>query len=199
MIKKLMLLLYGLFGLLLFSACNSASGPAPTPVSSATPQIAVENKVLPTPVSPGQRIVYNDLQVAMSQTEITTSYLTEYGSTREPPAGKKFLWIHINLQNLAQNERNLPTPEHFSVLYGTTEFKSTYGHRKDYADYMALTTGVVQGQDVDAWLRFDIPADAELKGLQFAFLPESSQVSFGFSSSDYAWGDHPIYLWTCAP
>ena len=150
-------------------------------------------------MSPGQRVVYDDLQVAMSEAEITTSYLTEYGSTREPPAGKKFLWIHIILQNIGQNERNLPAPEHFSVLYGTTEFKPTYGHRKDYADYMALTTGMVQGQDVNAWLRFDIPADVELKDLWFAFLPESSQVSVGFSSSEYPWGDHPIYLWTCAP
>ena len=47
----------------------------------------------PTPVSPGQMIVYDDLQVTMSQAEITTSYPTEYGSTREPPAGMKFLWI----------------------------------------------------------------------------------------------------------
>jgi hypothetical protein len=199
MIKKLIFLLYGLFGLLIFTACNSASGPAPTPISSATPPTAVENKVLPTPVSPNQGIVYNDLQVAMSQAEITTGYTTEYGSTREPPAGKRFLWIHILLKNIGQNERNLPAPEHFSVLNGTTEFKPTYGHRKDYADYMALTTGMVQGQGVDAWLRFDIPAEAELKDLQFAFLPESSQVSVGFSSSAYPWGDHPIYLWTCAP
>ena len=199
MIKKLMLLLYGLFGLLIFSACNSASGPAPTPVSSATPQTAVEDKALPTPVSPGQMVVYDDLQVAMSEAEITTSYLTEYGSTREPPAGEKFLWIHIILQNIGQAERNLPAPEHFSVLYGKAEFKPTYGHRKDYADYLALTAGMVQGQDVNAWLRFDIPAEAESKDLQFAFLPESLQVSFGFSSSEYPWGDHPIYLWTCAP
>jgi hypothetical protein len=199
MVKKLMLLLYGLFGMLLFSACNSAGGPAPTPVLSAAPQVAVENKVLPTPVSPGQKIVYNGLQVAMSQAEITSSYLTEYGSTREPPAGEKFLWIHIILQNIGQNEQNLPAPEHFSVLYGTSEFKSTYGHHKGYMDYTALKTVVYQGEEVNAWLRFDIPADAELKDLQFAFLPESSQVSFGFSSNDYPWGDHPIYLWTCTP
>jgi hypothetical protein len=199
MTRKLMLLLYGLFGLLIFSACNSASRPVPTPVSSATPQTAVENKVLPTPVSPGQRIVYDNLQVTMSQAEITTGYLTEYSSTREPPAGKRFLWIHIILQNIGQHERNLPAPEHFSALTGTTEFKSTYGHRKDYTDYMALTAAMVQGQDVSAWLRFDIPAAVELKDLWFAFLPESSQVSVGFSSGDYPWGDHPIYLWKCAP
>jgi hypothetical protein len=144
-------------------------------------------------------VVYGNLQVMMSEAEITTSYPTEYGSTREPPAGKKFLWIHITLKNIGQGERDLPAPEHFSVLNGTTEFKSTYGHRKDHADYMALNTSMAEGQDVDAWLRFDIPADAELKDLIFAFLPESSQVSFGFSSSDYSWADHPIYLWTCVP
>jgi hypothetical protein len=150
-------------------------------------------------MSLSQMVVYDDLQVAMSQAEITTSYLTEFDSTRDPPAGKNFLWIHILLKNISQHERDLPAPEHFSVLNGTTEFKSTYGHRKDYTDYMALTTGMVQGQDVDAWLRFDIPAALELKDLWFAFLPESSQLSTGFSSSDYPWGDHPIYLWMCAP
>jgi hypothetical protein len=135
----------------------------------------------------------------MNQTEITTSYLTEYGSTREPPAGEKFLWIHIDLKNIGQGPRDLPTPDHFSVLNGASEFKSTYGHRKDHVDYMDLTTGMVQGQDVNAWLRFDIPAALELRDLWFVFLPESSQVSVGFSSSNYSWGDQPIYLWMCAP
>ena len=199
MTRKLMLLLYGSFGLLIFSACSSASGPALTPVPSAIPQTPAENKILPTPVSAGQRVVYDDLQVTMNKAEITTDYLTEYGSTREPPVGKKFLWINLILQNIGQNERNLPAPEHFSALSSTTEFKPTYGHRKDYADYMALTAGMLQGQDLNAWLRFDIPDAVELKDLQFAFLPESSQVSVGFSSNDYPWGDHPIYLWTCAP
>ena len=64
---------------------------------------------------------------------------------------------------------------------------------------MALTTNMLEGQEVDAWLRFDISADVELKDLIFAFLPESTQVSIGFSSSDYFWADHPIYLWNCAP
>jgi hypothetical protein len=144
-------------------------------------------------------VVYNDLQVVMSQAEITTGYVTEYGSTREPPAGGKFLWIHILLKNIGLGELNLPAPEHFSVLYDSSEFKSTYGHRKNHTDYTALKTTLYQGEEADAWLRFDIPGDAQLKGLQFAFLPESSQVSIGFSSSDYFWGDHPIYLWMCAP
>lgn len=189
-----------LIGLFILTACSPTGGLV-TPVTiTASPQpTAIETKVLPTPMSPSQMVVYEDLQVVMSQAEITTSYLTEFGSTREPPAGKKFLWIHIVLKNIGQQEQNLPAPEHFSVLNGTTEYKSIYGHRKDHADYMALTTGMVQGQDVDAWLRFDIPAALELKDLWFAFLPESSQVSLSFSPSGYAWGDHPIYLWACMP
>ena len=169
------------------------------PTPSAAPQTVEELKELPTPVSPGKLVVYDDLEVVMVEAEITDSYINEYGSNREAPAGKKLLWIHITIKNIGQNEQVLPAFEHFSVLNGTVEYKSIYGHRQDHADYMALTTGLVQGQTVDAWLRFDIPAALELQDLQFAFLPESSQISAGFSSSEYAWGDHPIYLWMCAP
>jgi hypothetical protein len=198
--KTLNLVLSSFFGLLILSACNSTSEPvAPTPAPSASPQPTVEYKSMPTPVSSGQMVIYDGLQVVMSQAEITTSYLTEYGSTREPPEGKKFLWIRIILKNIGQGEQNLPEPEHFSVLNGATEFKSTYGRRQDYTDYMALTTGMVSGQEVNAWLRFDIPAALELQDVWFVFLPESLQVSVGFTSSDYPWGDHPIYLWMCAP
>lgn len=195
-----MLILSGLLVLLMAAACNSASEPVVAlPVPSATLQAAAEIKSLPTPMSPTQAVVYDNLQVVMSAAEITASYPTKFGSNREPPAGKKFLWIHVMLKNMGQSEQDLPAPEHFSALSGTTEFKPTYGHHKDHADYMALTTNMLAGQEVDAWLRFDISADAELKDLIFAFLPESTQVSTGFSSSDYFWADHPIYLWNCAP
>ena len=187
-------------GLFILTACTSAGEASVTPVTvTAPPQpTATEVKILPTPMSPSQTVVYDDLQVVMSQAEITTGYLTEFGSTREPPADKKFLWIHIILKYIGQQQQDLPAPEHFSVLNGTAEYKSIYGHRKDHPDYMALTTGLVPGQEVDAWLRFDIPAALELKDLQFAFLPESSQISLAFSPSAYSWGDHPIYLWACA-
>ena len=197
MTKTLMLVLSGLFGLLIVTACNSPSG-AVIPAHAPSPTLqAVES--LPTPISPSQTVIYHNLQMTMREAEITTSYLTEFDSTREPPADKKFIWIHILLKNIGQGEQTLPASEHFSVLNGQTEFKPTYGHRKDHADYMTLSTSMVQGQEVDAWLRFDIPAAAELQDLIFAFLPESSQVSFGFSSSDYSWADHPIYLWKLAP
>jgi hypothetical protein len=198
--KTLILMPSCLLALLMVAACTTASeAVVPTSIPSPTPQAAVENKTLPTPAPLGQMVIYDDLQVVVSEAEITASYPTKYGSEREPSAGKKFIWIHILLKNISQSEQILPATEHFSVLYDGTEFKPTYGHRKDYADYTSLNTNMSMGQEVDAWLRFDIPANAELQDMQFAFLPESLQVSFDFSSSDYTWADHPIYLWNCAP
>jgi hypothetical protein len=199
MTKTCMFVMISLFGMLLLTACISTSESVlPTPAPSATPLPTVE-KTLPTPVSPGQTVIYGNFQVEMLQAEITSSYVTEYGSTRQPPAGINFLWIHIGLKNTSVGEQVLPTPDHFSVLDGAIEFKPTYGRRQEHADYMVLPAGLVQGQAVDAWLRFDIPADLELKKLAFAFLPESTQVSVGFSSSASPSYDHPIFLWTCAP
>jgi hypothetical protein len=176
----------------------TACYPAPAPVQAYPPTQAA-NRPLPTPIATGLEIRYADFQVAMSQTEVTTSYVTEYGSVRNPPSGAKFLWIHILLKNVGAIERALPAIEHFSALYGASEFKPVYGHRLGYVDYTTLKPVVYQGQQVDAWLRFDIPAGAELKDLQFAFLPESFQVSASFAPADYPWADHPIYLWRCGP
>lgn len=198
--KTIRLLLFSsLSGLLLCSACGTASTPVvSTPVPAASPKPTVV-KSLPTPAAQDQMIVYNDLQVVMGQAEINDNYVTEFGSTREPSTGKKFLWIHVTLKNNGQRELDLPAPEHFSVLYDSTELKPNYGHRKDHLDYLALKSAMDAGQEIDAWLRFDIPTEAELKDLLFVFMPESSQVSVGFSSGDYSWGDHPIYLWRCGP
>jgi hypothetical protein len=195
---KKSLLLSGLLGWLFLAACNAASQPVPRPVPSATPRATVETD-FPTPIPPGQTVVYADFQVEMRAAELTAAYLTEYGSQREPPAGGKFLWVHLLLTNTGQREQKLPAPEHFSALYGGTEFKPGYGHRQSHADYTLLKPIIYPGQEVDAWLRFEVPTAAELKDLQFVFLPESFQISVAFSPGEYPWGDHPIYLWTCAP
>ena len=193
-------LLCNLLGLLIITSCNTSRGISnPTPAPSIPPQVISETKSLPTPLSPGQEIIYKDIQVTMDQAEITDSYPTEYGSNRVPSNSREFLWVHIIVKNIGQKEQNLPTMEHFSVLSVETEFKSTYGHRKGYKDYLDLSTVINQGVVVDAWLRFDVFTGSELKDLKFAFLPESTQVSFGFSSNEYFWADHPIYLWNCVP
>ncbi|HSA99086.1 MAG TPA: hypothetical protein VLE49_00435, partial [Anaerolineales bacterium] len=57
-------------GLLLLAACSSAVGPSPTPTATLQPTATA----LPTPASPGDTIVWQNLQVTMDQTGITQDY-----------------------------------------------------------------------------------------------------------------------------
>lgn len=185
-----------LIGLFTLTACSSAM-----PVTAAvSPQpIATATKVLPTPSSPGNSILWRDLQVTMEQVEITENFVTEFGSTRNPPAGDKFMWVHVQLKNLGQKEIDTPLPEHFSVLYAASELKPTYGYRKGYAEYFSLETPLFPNDAADAWLRFDIPITAELKDLRFVFIPESSQVGTTFSSPEYPYSNKATFVWKCGP
>jgi hypothetical protein len=186
------------FGLLVLTACS----PATPTVSTPTPQpTATAIKVLPTPSTPGVSVLWDDLQVTMLQPEITQDYVTEYGSTRIPSSpDDKFLWVHVQLKNVGRIELKVPLAENFSILYAAVELKSTYGHRKDYAEYTALDTLIFPGQELNGWLRFDIPAAAELKDLRFVYLPESSQVGTLFSSPNYPYSDDkPTFVWNCVP
>jgi hypothetical protein len=136
----------------------------------------------------------------MEQVELSKDFVTEYGFIRNPSAGEKFVWVHVQVKNVGQNQIEVPSPEHFSVLYVATEIKPTYGHRKDHLDYMALDSVLFPNQEVDAWLRFDVADSAGLKDLRFVFLPESSQVGVSFSSPNYPYAeDHPTFVWECAP
>ena len=184
-----------LFGFLILTACSSAE-----PAIVSTQPVSTAARVLPTPSVPGDSILWNGLQVDMDQAEITDDFLTDFGTTRNPSPGEKFLWVHVLLKNVGNTEMDTPSAEHFSVLYAAAEFKSTYGHRKDHTDYTALDSLLFPNQQVDAWLRFDIPLAAELKNLRFVFLPESSHVGVSFSSPNYPYAeDHPTFVWNCAP
>src|SRR5258706_16373241 len=101
-------------GLLVLTACFSAPPAIATPVPQPT---ATAIKVLPTPSIPGDSIRWGDLQVTMVQTEITEYFITEYGSTRMPSPGMKFMWVHIQLKYVGQNQIDSTFPERFSVLY----------------------------------------------------------------------------------
>lgn len=189
-------------GLIILTACSSASQTSVTPLA-ATPfpqPTATGIKVFPTPSSLSDSITWDDLQVTMDQLEVTQDYVTDYGSTRIPPSGQKFLWVDIRLKNTGQIEMDIPLSEHFSVLYAGTELKPSYGHRQGYADYTALGSVIFPNQELDSWLRFDIPTAAELKDMRFVFLPESSQVGASFSSPNYPYSeDKPTYVWKCGP
>lgn len=190
------------FGLFILTACSSADKSSITQATATTsPQpTATEIKVLPTPSSPGDSITWDTLQATMDQLEVTQEYMTDFGSTRIPPAGSKFLWVHVRLKNTGQTELDVPVSEHFSILYAGTELKPTYGHRAGYSDYTILGPVIFPNQDLDGWIRFDIPTTAPLTDLRFVFLPESAQVGTSFSSPNYPYADDkPTYVWNCAP
>ena len=189
-------------GLIVLTACSSTGQTSATPLPAiASPQpTATEIKALPTPASPRDSIIWDGLKVTLDQLEVTQEYLTDYGSTRIPPAGQKFLWVHIRLKNTGQIEMDVPLSEHFSVLYAATELKPSYGHRQGYAEYTTLGPLIFPNKDLDGWIRFDIPTTAELRDLRFVFLPESSQVGASFSSPNYPYADDkPTYVWNCEP
>lgn len=186
--------------LVVLTAClsqNETPADSPTPAHQPT---ATAIKIVPTPSSPGDAIVWDTLQVTMDKLEITQEYSTDFGSTRVPPAGKKFLWVHLRLANTGQVEMEVPHWEHFSILYTAIEIKPTYGHRGGYADYTTLGPTIFPDQQLDGWLRFDIPVTAELRELQFVFLPESAQVGASYGSPNYPYADDkPTYVWKCVP
>lgn len=192
-----------LIGLLILTACSrtrTATALPPATVTASPQPTATAIKILPTPSSKGDSILWEDLQVTMDQLEVTQDYITDFGSTRIPPAGKKFFWVHIQLKNLGQIERDVPVSEHFSILYAAVELKPIYGHRQGYAEYTALGPVIFPDQELDGWLRFDIPAAAELSDMRFVFIPESAQVGASFSSPNYPYAENkPTYVWNCAP
>ena len=185
-------------GLVILSACSATGeSSAIQATATASPQPAVATRI-PTPSSLRDSITWNDLQVSMDQVEISQDYMTDYGSSRIPTEGNKFLWVLIRLRNTGQIQKDVPLSEHFSILYAATELKPTYGHRADYVDYTTVGPTIFPNQELDGWLRFDIPASAELKDLRFVFLPESSQVGASFSSPNYPYADDkPTYVWRC--
>jgi len=191
-----------LFVLFVLTACSRTGAVTTPPVTATTSPLptATETKILPTPASLNDSIIWDELQVTMEQLETTQDYLTDFGSTRIPPEGKKFLWVHIRLENLKQIEMNVPLAEHFSVLYAATEIKPTYGYRQAYTEYIALGPVIFPDQELDGWLRFDIPAVAELSDLLFVFLPESAQIGTSYFSPNYPYSeDKPTYVWQGSP
>lgn len=191
-----------LVSLISLSACATKSESPAIPATATQPPrlTATATRVLPTPSSPSDSIVWDDLQVTMDQLEVTQEYLTEFGTTRSPSAGKKFLWVHVWLKNVGTIELNIPVLEHFSVLYAAIEIKPIYGHRGGFTEYFALGSVIFPNQELDGWLRFDIPDKAELSEMLFVFIPESAQIGASYSSPNYPYAnDKPTYVWNCGP
>ena len=189
---------YLAIGIVLITACSTMGQAASTPTPFPQPT-ATGIKMLPTPSSPGNPITWDNLQVTMDEFEVTGEYITDFGSTRLPPEGGQFLWVHVRLKNSGPIQVDVPVSEHYSVLYAAAELKPTYGHRQGYTDYTTLGPLIFPDQSLDGWLRFDIPTTAQLNELLFVFLPESSQVGASYSSPNYPYADDkPTYVWNFA-
>jgi hypothetical protein len=180
----------------LLAACTTPKGASVTPIPYPT---QVPTNIPPAPASPGESILWEGLQVTMDELEITGEYITEFGSTRVPPDGQKIVWVHVRLKNTGPVEMDIPIADHFSILYAAVELKPVYGHRQNHTDYTTLGPAIFTDQELDGWLRFDIPAAAELKDLRFVFIPESVQVGTSYNSPNYPYADNkPTYVWNCA-
>jgi len=189
-----------LIGLFVLTACSPAGDDSAAPPNATPLPRSTEVKSLPTPSSPGDSVIWDALQVTMDRLEITDEYVTDFGSTRIPSNGNKFLWVHVLLKNTGQVEMDIPLLENFSILHAAAELKPTYGHRADYTDYTSLEPVIFPGQELDGWLRFDISVAAELKDLRFVFIPESAQVGASYNSPNYPYADgRPTYVWNCEP
>ena len=195
--KKISCILF--IGLYFLTACTVQNAVTTVPTASTATQLPLPTYTptpLPTPSSPSDSILWDDLQVTLDQLEITEEYITDFGSTRNPPEGKKFLWVHIRLMNTGGVEMDMPILENFSILYAATEIKPIYGHRNGYVEYTTLSKTIFPAQELDGWLRFDIPSTAELGEMRFVFIPESAQVGASYSSPNYPYADDkPTYVW----
>lgn len=191
-----------LFFILVLSlaACQNYDQPVIRPVINATIVPSPTPEIIPPKGIPaGEPILYNKLEVTMLKTEVTGSYETEYGFRREPSSGTELLWVQVKLKNMGADAQVIPSPEHFSLLYGENEIKPSYGHRVDFPDYPTSVESLYPGAILTTWLRFDIPLSSNLQPKVFVFLPESYHYLFRPSSSVYPWANHPAFTWQCLP
>src|SRR5262249_39731600 len=87
--------------LVILTACSSTNQNS-APIVGFTPfpePTSTQIKIVPTFSSPQDHITWRDLEVTMDQLEITQEYQTDYGFSRIPTEGNKFLWVHVQLKN----------------------------------------------------------------------------------------------------
>ncbi len=197
--KTVMRLILASLVIFLLAACSPRAAALPptatlTPAPGAVALLATP-KPLPTPASMGEAVTFEDLTVQIGGVELNDQYKTRFGPVRDATPGVKFLWVQVLVENQGQAGIDLPGEEHFSVLQADREYKPTYGHRDGFPDYTSLGSAVSPGSPLEGWLRFDIPAEVEIKDLQFAFLPESTRITYTRTQSGGSIFDHPVFLW----
>jgi len=69
--------------LFLLTACSSGDQSAAAPATATVPPQPTTT-ALPTPSSPGDPVVWRDLQVNMDQAEITDRFISDFGAQSVP-------------------------------------------------------------------------------------------------------------------
>lgn len=135
----------------------------------------------------GESITFDDFVITVDIFEFSDSYETYYQTTRNPPEGGKFAWVHIKVQNLGQTAEYAPSTTDFKLIYFDDEIYAEVGDRRDYPDY---TGGVLIGDKIfpevvnEGWLRFTVPLAAETTDLKIFFNPWGS-------TGDHMWKPSP--------
>lgn len=177
---------------LLAGCYGSPEPPTPTLIPTAIP---VPTAQLPTPLPFGSSIVNQEITVLVDKLEVSGPYTTDFNTRRDPPVGKKIAWVHIQIINPGESTLKTPGAEHFSILYGGNEIKSTYGHRQDYPEFTDLSANLFPGQALTGWLRFDIPTEATLENITLSFYPNNKHLPALTNGDASVWADQPIYIW----
>lgn len=197
--RLVMRILFVSIVIFLLAACAPRAAALPptatlTPAPGAVALLATP-KPLPTAASLGEAVTFEDLTIQIGGVELNDQYKTRFGPVRDATPGVKFLWVQVLVENNGQAVKDLPAEDHFSVLHAGREYKPTYGHRDGFPDYTSLGGAVLPGSPLDGWLRFDIQEETGLDDLQFAFLPESTRITYTRTQSGSSIFDHPVFLW----
>jgi hypothetical protein len=133
------------------------------------------------------------LQVTLKNLN-SPEYTTEFGTVRQPPRDGQYLWVQVALENLTEKVLSLPRVDRFGLLFHDQELEATYGHRQNFPDYTSQESSLYPDQSLEAWLRFEVSAEAQASDLLFAFSPESPLVSLDAPSQTDSWANHPVFL-----
>ena len=125
----------------------------------------------------GESTRFSNFEVTVVAFEFSDSYITKYQSTKYPPIGAKFAWIHIKVQNLGNTAERAPKPFEFKLIYQDDKIHGEGGSREGHPDY---TSEFLTGEEVypgivhEGWLRFTVPSAAKRIDVEVLFEPRGS-------------------------
>ena len=152
-------------GTMLFLLAGCGGSPIPAPRPTPSPNRTPAGTAAQTPSGLGQSVVYQNVEITVIAYEFSDAYIPRVrpDQTVPPPAGAKFLWLHMMAVNAGQERLALPGPDSFEILYRGTASRSitmnySFATRSGYRDYAG---GIVSPAISDeGWVAFVAPSGA---------------------------------------